>query len=109
MRLLVIFAALAFVAKPAHSADLAPSFVPGHVVVKWQSAEVALHHAQLQLFHLPSTVNAPQLIRSLAADTHLVATTPTRAATEALLAQLRSDPDVAWAEPDYIRSAPATR
>jgi serine protease len=39
----------------------------------------------------------------LADDRHLLTTAPTTGATEALLASLRANPDVLWAERDYIR------
>lgn len=88
MRLLVIVAALASLATSAHAAD----FVPGRVLVKWRSPAVAARRAQLALFK-----------RALAPDRHVLETTPTEEATRALIAALKADPDVAYAEPDYIR------
>ena len=42
--------------------------------------------------------------RTIAADRALVATEPTREATLAMVAALNADPDVEYAEPDYIRT-----
>ena len=89
LRLLVILAAGLSLAKPAHAAD----FVPGRVLVKWRTAAAArLHSTRLVLK------------RSIATDRALVATEPTRAATLAMVEQLRANPDVEYAEPDYIRT-----
>jgi len=98
MRLLVILAATACsLASSAH----AGSFVPGRVIVRWRSHEVARRRVEAAVLRAPSA--QARLVRTLAADRHLLETTPTAAATEALIATLRQDPDVLYAEPDYIR------
>ncbi|HEX9104914.1 MAG TPA: hypothetical protein VF997_22040, partial [Polyangia bacterium] len=89
MRLLVILAAAASVANAAQAAE----FVPGRVIVKWRSPAAARARSASLVLH-----------RALAADRALVATTPTRAATLALVDALAADPDVEYAEPDYIRT-----
>ena len=91
VRSLVILAAVASLANAAHAAD----FVPGHVIVKWRATAAARRLGQ-----------APNVVfkRVLAPDRALVETTPTRAATLALVEELRADPDVEYAEPDYIRT-----
>ncbi|MCA1663126.1 MAG: hypothetical protein LC659_02425, partial [Myxococcales bacterium] len=91
MRLLVILAAVASLAQAAHAAD----FVPGRVIVKWRTATTT-----------PARLRAPNVVvkRTMAADRALVETTPTRQATLALVDELRADPDVEYAEPDYIRT-----
>ena len=88
MRSLVILA-VALVANAAHAAD----FVPGRVIVKWRSAAAARTRSAALVVH-----------RAIAADRALLATTPTRAATLALVDALNADPDVEYAEPDYIRT-----
>lgn len=94
VRSLVILAAVVSLAKSASAAD----FVPGHVIVRWRSVDAARGHLQTL-----GSSDGGRIARALAEDRHLVETAPTRAATEALLASLRADPDVLWAEPDYIR------
>ncbi len=89
MRSLVILAGLLAAANAAQAAD----FVPGRVIVKWRSPAAARLHSTKLVFN-----------RTIAADRALVATTPTRAATLALVDQLNADPDVEYAEPDYIRT-----
>ena len=89
MRPLVILAVAFWAANPAQAAD----FVPGRVIVKWRSAAAARLHSTKLVFN-----------RAIAADRALVATEPTRAATLALVDALRADPDVEYAEPDYIRT-----
>ena len=89
MRLLVILAAVALLASAAHAAD----FVPGRVIVKWRSPATARLRTARALVK-----------RSMAPDRALVETTATRAATLALVDELRADPDVEYAEPDYIRT-----
>jgi serine protease len=88
MRLLVILAAASSLANVAQAAD----FVPGRVIVKWRSAAAARLHQSNIVFK-----------RSMAPDRQLLATTPTAEATAALIAELRADPDVEYAEPDFIR------
>ena len=88
MRLVVILAAAASLANVAHAAD----FVPGRVIVKWRSPAAARLHSTSVVFK-----------RSMAPDRQLLETTPTAAATLALVDSLRADPDVEYAEPDYIR------
>ncbi len=88
MRLVVILAAAASLANVAHAAD----FVPGRVIVKWRSTAAARSHQTSVVFK-----------RSMAADRQLLETAPTAAATLALVDALNADPDVEYAEPDYIR------
>ncbi len=92
MRLLVILAATLAAANPAQAAD----FVPGRVIVKWRSAAAARLHSTALVFN-----------RAIAADRALVTTQPTRAATLAMVDALNADPDVEYAEPDYIRTRTA--
>jgi serine protease len=89
MRLVVILAAALSASNPAQAAD----FVPGRVLVKWRSPAAARLHSTKLVFN-----------RAIAADRALVATEPTRAATLAMVDQLNADPDVEYAEPDYIRT-----
>ena len=89
MRLVVILAAALLAANPAQAAD----FVPGRVLVKWRSPAAARLHSTRLVFN-----------RAMAADRALVATEPTRAATLAMVDALNADPDVEYAEPDYIRT-----
>ena len=89
MRLLFILAAALSAANPAQAAD----FVPGRVIVKWRSPAAARLHSTRLVFN-----------RAIAADRALVATEPTRAATLAMVDALNADPDVEYAEPDYIRT-----
>ena len=98
VRLLVILAAVASLASAAHAGGT-PEFVAGRVVVRWRSAEAARLHAQTTVFNSATL----RIARTLADDRQLIATTPTRDATEALLAELRANPEVLWAEPDFIR------
>jgi len=93
LRLLVILAAVASLASAAHAAD----FVPGRVLVKWRTATAMPTAARLRAANVV-------LKRAMAADRALLETTPTREATLALVDQLRADPDVEYAEPDYIRT-----
>src|SRR6059058_626958 len=88
MRLVVILATAALLANVAHAQD----FVPGRVVVKWRSAAASRLHSANVVF-----------TRSMAPDRQLLVTTPTAAATLALVDALNADPDVVYAEPDYIR------
>ncbi|MGZ3429907.1 MAG: S8 family serine peptidase, partial [Polyangia bacterium] len=88
MRLLVILAAAASLANVAHAAD----FVPGRVIVQWRSPAAARRHQGTVVFK-----------RTMAPDRQLLETTPTAAATLALVDQLNADPDVEYAEPDYVR------
>jgi serine protease len=87
--LLVILAAGLSLANTAHAAD----FVPGRVLVKWRTPAAARLHSTSLVFK-----------RSIAADRALVATAPTREATLAMVDALRANPDVEYAEPDYIRT-----
>ncbi|HEX6836369.1 MAG TPA: S8 family peptidase [Polyangia bacterium] len=89
MRLLLILAAALLAANPAQAAD----FVPGRVLVKWRSPAAARLHSRSLVFN-----------RAMAADRALVSTEPTRAATLAMVDTLNADPDVEYAEPDYIRT-----
>ncbi|MDB4965717.1 MAG: peptidase and in kexin sedolisin [Myxococcales bacterium] len=91
MRLLVILAAASLLASPAHADPVGGEFVPGRVVVKWRSPSVM------------RTVANATLHRAVAADRQILQTAPTREATLALVATLSANPDVAYAEPDYIR------
>ena len=82
-------AAVLSVANPAHAAD----FVPGRVIVKWRTPDAARLHATQLVFK-----------RTMAANRALVAVEPTREATLAAVEALRADPDVEYAEPDYVRT-----
>ena len=99
MRLILILATAALLANVAHARspsdaqpDPSANFVPGRVLVKWRSTAAARLHQSNVVFK-----------RQLAPDRALLETTPTPQATRALLESLRANPDVAWAEPDYIR------
>lgn len=109
MRLLLILAAAALLAGPAHAAGL-PAHVPGRVLVRWRTPDAARLHANAAAF-LPALPAGARVVRvrALAADRALVDTTASGDGDEALLAALRADPDVAWAEPDYIRRRTAER
>jgi serine protease len=89
LRSLVILAASLSLANAAHAAD----FVPGRVLVKWRTPAAARLHSTSFVFK-----------RSIAADRALIATEATREATLAMVDALRADPDVEYAEPDYIRT-----
>jgi serine protease len=91
MRLLVILAAAALLGGAAHGEE----FVPGRVIVKWRASTPASSPAR-------RVANAV-LHRTVAVDREILATTPTREATLALVDSLRANPDVVYAEPDYIR------
>ncbi len=90
MRLVFILVAAASLANAAQAAE----FVPGRVLVKWRSLSPAAQRLR---------AGNVALKRVLGPDRALVETTPTRAATLALVDTLNADPDVAYAEPDYIR------
>ena len=97
MRFAVILAAAALWAAPAHADG---EYVPGRVLVRWRTPEAARVHANLVgAAALPAVTSA----RAFGPDRFVLETAPTAAATEALIARLRADPDVRYAEPDYIR------
>lgn len=98
MRLAVILAAAALLAAPARADG---DFVPGRVLVRWRSAEVAA--ARLGAVGAAAALPEVARARALAGDRLVLETAPTAAATRALIAKLRADPDVVYAEPDYIR------
>jgi serine protease len=98
IRLAVILAAAGLLAAPAHADG---DFVPGRVLVRWRTPAVA--QARVAAIHLGAALPSVVRTRALAADRLVLETTPTAAATRALIARLRADPDVLYAEPDYIR------
>jgi serine protease len=89
-------------AGPAHAAGAAPAeIVPGRVLVRWRSSAktVAVQSARsLSVGALPY-----RFVRGVNDNANVVETEPTEAATAQLVASLRADPDVEYAEPDYIR------
>jgi serine protease len=91
---LLITAALLF----AETGALAQEYVPGRVIVGYHSGAGARVQVRMQ-----SSSPSVRRVRALGSDAHLLETEPSAAATEALLAQLRADPEVAYAQPDYIR------
>jgi serine protease len=98
MRLLLILAAALSGSAAVHATES----VPGRVLVRWRaSASAAVAPSTRAATALAA--GAWRYVRPLSNDVHLVETTATGAATEQLLATLRADPDVEYAEPDYLR------
>jgi serine protease len=99
--LLILAAALACVG-PAHAAGAAPvETVPGRVLVRWRSSAKT---ATVQSARALSVGTLPyRFVRTVNDSANVIETDPTDAATAQLLASLRADPDVEYAEPDYIR------
>ncbi len=97
MRSLLILAAAMMLAGSAQAASPAPERVPGRVVVRWRTPAAALRHAATL------ALSSARAERALAPARQLLATEPTDAAADALIASLRADPDVLYAEPDYVR------
>ena len=91
MKRVLVAVAVALVAKEAHAVPREEN-VPGHLLVEFRS-------------DLPKQFRGARFERALADHIHLLhAEDDSPAGTEALRAALAADPDVAWVEPEHIRT-----
>jgi serine protease len=91
MRSLLILAAGLMLGGPAKAEEI----VPGRVIVRWRDPAAAARKMV--------AAHAWSVGRRIDGEHHILTTSPTVSATNQLLAELRRDPDVAWAEPDRVR------
>jgi serine protease len=92
MRLLTLFSVL-LSSTVAHAADM----VPGRALVRWRASSASVTTRAAAALG----AGAWRYVRPLGDGAHVVESKT--ATTEQLLASLRADPDVEYAEPDYIR------
>jgi serine protease len=101
---------LATPASLTRPAGIAAAPIPGRLIVRWRNQAPVDNRRRPAASEVPATApvspasGAWRHRRALGNGAHLLeATDASTAATERLLASLRADPDVEYAEPDYVR------